>query len=432
MRLIDIAEKFLRLPTDQNIDPQVRLHYRGNVIKNALDVILWMWGDSFVSIATILPVFVSTLTDSPVIIGLIPALSNAGWFIPQLFLAGHVQRLRLKMPFARKTAIMERIPYIFLPISAILLHWISGDIVLVIFIVVIAWRGVASGLSALPWQEVIATVIPPPVRSRFFGVSRVAGRLAGVIGSVISSLILAYFAYPNNYMVSFVIGGCLVWISYLFYSRTVEPIPQLSTKQDIDIQPQGLLKDFSMYKATLLKDKNFVRYLFSRALFQLSGMASAFFAVYGLQRYQLATEQVGIFTGLIFISGTLGFLFFGLIGDRIGPRSTLLIADLLQMIIMGIAFISPSVWSIYLIFFILGFAQSGYIIGELIIVMELGPDSERPIYIGLARTLPGLFLLVSPLIGGVIVNQFGYSAMFLVAFFLALFGFVLLLRVHDT
>jgi MFS family permease len=223
----------------------------------------------------------------------------------------------------------------------------------------------------------------------------------------------------------------LIWSSYIFFARTIEPKPQHAIQNKNPGKQKSLIDDFSDYKATLLKDNNFVRYLFSRSLFQLSGMAVAFFAVYGLQHYQLPSEQAGIFTALIFISGTLGFITFSLIGDRIGPRSTLLIADSLQAVILGTALLSPGTWSIYLIFFILGFAQSGYIIGELIIVMELGPDSERPIYIGLARTLPGLFMLVAPLIGGALVNRYDYSVMFLVALILSIGAFVLLLRVKD-
>ena len=40
-----------------------------------------------------------------------------------------------------------------------------------------------SGLIALSWQELIATVIPITHRSRFFGFSRVVGQTMGIIGS---------------------------------------------------------------------------------------------------------------------------------------------------------------------------------------------------------------------------------------------------------
>jgi MFS family permease len=431
MLIIQRFKNFLRLPTDKPIETEVRHHFKHNFITNAVDGVFWMMGDSFVSVNTILPVFASSLTDSAVLIGLVPALIEAGWFIPQFLMGGFVQRLPQKMPFAKIMAIIERVPYIVLPLTAFLLPWISKEIALAFFMFVVAWRGVASGLVALPWQEVIATIIPMPVRSRFFGTTYTFGRIMGVVGSGITSLILARLAYPNNYALTFLIGAVFIWISFYFFSRTIEPESPTAVVNPKEEQKSGFLQDISSYKAVLKRDPNFVRFLISRALGQMGYMAVAFFAVYGIQHYRLADQQAAIFTGLIFFSGTLGHMVFGLIGDNIGPRTTLLISDLLLAIVLFLAHLSPGVWSIYLIFFIFGFAQSGYMIGGLVIGMELGPVEERPIYIGLARSLPGLIILIAPITGGVLVSQFGYQTMFLVALLFALGGAILLLGVKD-
>lgn len=182
-----------------------------------------MLGESFVSVYTILPVFASTLTDSAIVIGLVPALLNAGWFIPQILMAGYVKRLPQKMPFAKIMGFVERLPYIFLSLTAFLLPWISREAAVILFLFVMAWRGFAGGMVALPWQEVIASVIPSPVRSRFFGFSRTLGRILSVLGSAVTTVILALVSYPNNYGISFVIGGVFIWASLLFFIQTKEP-----------------------------------------------------------------------------------------------------------------------------------------------------------------------------------------------------------------
>ncbi|MBW6466695.1 MAG: hypothetical protein K0B06_09340, partial [Brevefilum sp.] len=84
MRLTHAIKSFLRLPTDLPINSEVRQNFRHNFTTNFTDSIFWLLGDSFVSVSTIIPVFASTLTDSPVLIGLVPAVIDAGWFIPQL------------------------------------------------------------------------------------------------------------------------------------------------------------------------------------------------------------------------------------------------------------------------------------------------------------------------------------------------------------
>ena len=247
----------------------------------------------------------------------------------------------------------------------------------------------------------------------------------------ISGIVLAFLNYPNNYALSFLIGAVFIWVSYFFFAKTIEPMAEIKDPDNDPSHNRSLWKDFQEYKVTLQSDLNFVKYLVSRTLFQMSSMAIAFLAVYGIQHYRLADEQAAIFTGIIFFSGTIGFLFYGWIGDRLGPRTVLLISDGLQAIAFLLTIFNLGVWSIYIIFLILGFAQSGYIIGELIIVMELGPDEKRPTYIGLARTLPGFIILIAPLIGGLLVGQFGYRTMFITAMIFSVGGTLLLLGVKD-
>lgn len=420
--------KLISLPDDLNIHPDVKDHYKHNFITNFIDSSFFILGESFVSTYTIITVFASTLTNSPLLIGLIPALIEAGWFLPQLFMAGFVQRLHHKMPFARWMAGVERVPFIILPLTAYALHWISKDIALIFFFFTIALRGFASGMVALPWQEIIATVIPVQVRSRYFGFSHTFGKILGVFGAGATSFILAKLKYPDNYALSFLIGGIFIWISFFFFSRTIEPD---KTDQIKSFQHNGFLDDIKIYHFILKEDKNFVRYLISRVIVNLGRMANAFFAVYGIYHYNLSDEAAGFFTALVFISGTLGFFLFGLIGDKIGPRKTLVIADTMQITILILALISPGVWSIYAIFFIFGFSQSAYLVGDLVIGMELGPEDKRPSYIGMARTFPGIVILIAPIIGGTLIDLINYKAMFMVALVLTLFGGALVYGVKD-
>jgi MFS family permease len=431
MPIIQKIYKFLSLPEKHPIHPQVRMHFRRNFITNTMDGSFWMLGESFVSFNTILPVFASTLTESAILIGLVPAMIHAGWLIPQLLFAGHVKRLPVKLPFAKAMAVLERIPYLVLPFAAFSVRWISGDAALLLFMVVVAWRGLAGGMVALPWQELIATVIPSTVRSRFFGVSRTLGRIMGMIGAIIAGFILAEFSYPDNYALSFVVGAVFIWISYYFFSRTIEPKQEIVEPYKTKKVTHHPLIDFAAFKIILGRDQNFRRYLYSRSMFQLGSMVTGFLAVYGIQRFSLADEQAAIFTGLLFASGVMGFSVWGVFGDRIGPRKILLVSDLLHAVMLVLIFFSPSVWSIYLVFLVFGFCQSGHIIGELILGMELGSEEDRPIYLGLSRSIPGMFVLIAPLIGGSLVNWVGYQPMFIVATAFTILGIMFMLSVRE-
>lgn len=434
MNLINHLRTFLRLPTDLEIRPEVRENFRRNFINNTLDSSFWLLGESFVSVNAILPVFASTLTESAILIGLVPALINAGWFIPQLFMVGYVKRLTRKLPFARAMGVVERVPFLIMPLTAFLLNWISGSAAIWIFMLVVAWRGFASGMVALPWQEVIASVIPSPVRSRFFGVSRMIGRIFGVGGSLLAGIVLAEVSYPNNYALSFLIGAGFVWLSFFFFSRTVEPNPPEEAQQTQNNQPKAPLIDLPAFKEILIKDVNFRTYLISRIFFQLGNMAAGFFAVFGIRQFTLPDERAAVFSAMLFTSAMIGFLLWGMVGDRIGPRNISLISDFLQVVVLIIAAFAPSLGAYYLVFLVFGFSQSGSIIGDLVMGMGLGPEEERPAYLGLVRSVPGIFVLIAPLAGGVLVEWLGFQAMFLIALSFGLIGIMLLFQVksHGT
>jgi MFS family permease len=79
----------------------------------------------------------------------------------------------------------------------------------------------------------------------------------------------------------------------------------------------------------------------------------------------------------------------------------------------------------------MGLSSSGSIMGDLMLVMELGDDARRPTYLGLARTLPGIFLLIAPMLAGVIVKTSGYLVMFIVTLVFMGLGLAFLLPVKD-
>jgi MFS family permease len=79
-----------------------------------------------------------------------------------------------------------------------------------------------------------------------------------------------------------------------------------------------------------------------------------------------------------------------------------------------------------MVFALIGAANAGFILSDLSITMEFGPEAQRPTYIGLARTLSAPFLFTAPLIGGAVAQVWGYSWMFALALVLTIASLVLL------
>ena len=143
-------KNFFSIPNSENYHPEVVKNLKHNFFTNILDAGFWFFGDSFVAAYTILPVFMSTFTDSPLLIGLIPALEGAGWFLPQLFLAKHLEGKSRRKPLVMKLGFLDRIPLLFLAISAFLIPKLNTNAAIILFFVIYAIKTFSGGIVALP------------------------------------------------------------------------------------------------------------------------------------------------------------------------------------------------------------------------------------------------------------------------------------------
>ncbi|MBT4841339.1 MAG: MFS transporter [Anaerolineae bacterium] len=384
-----------------------------------MDAGFWFFGDSFVAAYTIMPVFMSTLTDSPILIGLIPALEGAGWFLPQLFLAKHLEGKKRRLPITLKLGLLDRLPFLFLAIGTFFILKVDPKVAIILFLVVYVIKTFSSGLAALPWQELIATVIPVSHRGRYWGFALTSGKLMGMIGAIIAGFMLANIAYPLNYAYMFLVGFICASISYLFLSMNKEP----------EINRQPSTKNGNIWgriKEVLGEDKNFRIYLINRAFVFSSFMGMAFITVYGLEKFNLPISYSAIFTGVMLASEVVGYGIWGVIGDKDGYKRVIEYSNLFLIVGLFALLFVESVWGLYIVFGIISFAHSGELIADQNIAMEFSSETDRPTYIGMSKTLTGPFLLIAPVLGGVLVQLWGYPTMFMTAIIISMVAFVVI------
>jgi len=71
---------------------------RFNFIVGVMNGSIFGFGTSFLDPTTVLPVFVRHFTHSDTVVGLASALHRAGWHLPQLFVAGYLERRSYRLP----------------------------------------------------------------------------------------------------------------------------------------------------------------------------------------------------------------------------------------------------------------------------------------------------------------------------------------------
>ena len=91
-----------------------------------------------------------------------------------------------------------------------------------------------------------------------------------------------------------------------------------------------------------------------------------------------------------------------------------------------LAILAPSAWWFFVIFFLRGAINAGTLVSGISIVYEFTTAENRPTYIGMANTIPGVAGALAPLVGGWLAGAVSYQAMFVVSAVIGTLSWVLL------
>jgi len=394
--------------TDAATDYQrsIEAHFRRNFVVNVADMAFWSLGSACASTATVLPLYLRHLTSNAVLIGLLPSLQFFGWRLPQAFTGNYVQRLPRKKPFVLLISLNERIPFLFLGLTTLLLASISDDVALALVFFFLAWQALGGGLAATAWQELIAKIILPTHWGQFFGLSSALGAVLGLGGAALTGYLLSRYPYPQGFAYSFLAAGFFTLFSWAALCLVVEPSdpspsPPVSFRQYLRQLP-GIIK----------ADVDFRNYLLVRSFGIFAGMGSAFLAVYAVDAYNLTDEAAALFTSIMLISQALLNPILGRLGDKRSHKMVLTIAFTAQTLSMVIAATAPTAPVYMAAFSLKAVADAAYMSSGMPLVFEFAVDKVRPTYIGLANTLTAPPLVIAPLVGGAIATAGGYTAAF--------------------
>lgn len=409
-----------------DLEQSTRKHLRFNLAVNLMDGGLFGLGWGFGSIGTIIPLFVSHLTTSALLIGLIPAIHSVGWQLPQLFMANAVARLRRYRPMVMLMTIHERIPYLGLALVALFLGTLGNKLALILTFAMLVWQGVGAGFTANAWQSMIAKIIPSDWRGTFFGAQAALANILMSIGAIAAGYILDRVHAPLNFTFCFLVTVGALSLSYIALGLTREPVDNEKVIPERQPNPwKGGLE-------ILRRDRNFSAYLAIRLFAQFSMMGFAFYIVYGLRRFGMSDLTAGFLTAALTITSTVGNAVMGWLGDRLGHRVMLVAGSVAALLSSLAAWAAPSINWMYPAFILSGLANVAYWTTGMAITVEFGSEETRPTYIGLSNTLVAPFTIIAPLIGGWIAETSGFKTTFMVSAAGALvISFLLLWLVRD-
>lgn len=397
---------------------EVRRHLKFNFTVNLIDVATFMFGASFISLGGVLMIYVTHFTKNPLLIGLISVISTGGYLLPQLFTANLVERVPVKKVFpVRLGFFTERVPVFLLAPTAFLLATRSPALALFVFFLLITWQNFGAGMVMVGWQDMVAKIIPVQHRGRFFGIANFIGNFSGILGAATVSWLLTRYEFPNGFVISFTCASVFIFISWIFLSLTREP-------RDPTTKPVvSHLDYFKTLPNTLRSNPNFQRYILTQIVSTFGAMATGFLLVYAIEHWTLSDGNAATFSIALLMGQSAANLFLGFLADRRGHKLVLEISILLNITSFILALIASSPIWFYAIFALRGMNGAGNFISGLSLPFEFSEPRDRPTYIGLASTLPGIAGILAPLLGGGLASIFGYPTLFAISTVIAVIAF---------
>ena len=383
----------------------LRLNYSVNVLDGAF----FGFGMGFASFATVIPLFIASMTDSAMLIGLISAVHVMGWQIPQLLVANSVARLPRFKPMVMWMTMHERLPFLGLAVIAWYAHQMGVVPTIILTYLMLIWQGFGAGFTANPWQNMIGRVIPNDFVATFFGVQSSAANLLSSGSAVAAGLILERLVFPGNYALCFLLTFVMMIFSYVALGFTRE-----SQRQNV-VTRENQIPLLQSIKEILKKDRNFTWFLVSRMVVQFGVMAFGFYTVYAVTRLGASAVAVGILTSVMMITQVVSNLGMGWLADRWSRKGVLELGAAAIILSCLLAWYAPSVEWLYPAVILAAVANTAFWTIYMAFSLQFGRADERPTYVGMANSFIAPATIIAPLLGGWLADTTSYKVTFLVA-----------------
>ncbi len=379
------------------------------------DVICYICGLAFLDSSTVVPAFLSTLTNSSLAIGCIMAIRPLGIFLPQLWTAHYVRGRRNLKSFLMKDAAISRVAMTLFAAVLFIAQPGQKTLMLCVFMCAYAAFWFSEGVAGVPWTDLVAKTIPERLRGRLFGFTQLGGGVLALFAATFITRMLSRNGpgFPLNYALLMCTSAAFFWASWLSLLGVREP----------DGEPEehegGFLDYARSIGRMLAQHARLKRMLAIQLLMGVFGMSMPFFILYATRQAAdgHAAIRTGALVGTLLLAQTVGSIILsgvsGYVSDHLGPKWAIVLSLLCGVTasILALTIHGFSIWLYGLVFFAIGGLNGSSWIGLTNFLLESVDAGERRSSIGIMNTANAPTVLF-PILGGLVVQAVSYRAVF--------------------
>lgn len=387
---------------------------RWNFASLVLDGVCFAIGAAFLEANTLLPSLVSLLTNNSVIIGLVSTMRNAGYLLPQLFVAGYAERLPFKKPLLRINGAVNRLSVLLMAMAVFLLAGKWPQMALISLLFAIFLFAITDGIGGVPWTDLVAKTIPSTRRGRLFATMQSVGGLGAFCAGLFVRQVLASVAFPFNYSLLLLVG---------FVFMVISLIGTLLVKEKAGVvRPSSTMAEYWRRLPVIWRESpSFQRMMFTRMVFSCFYLALPFYVIFARERLGFAESTVGLFLSAQMAGSILASLLWGYLGDEHSNRTVIravtLVATTTPALALLASWMTQLGWRLgsfilsALVFATVGATLSGNWMGFTNYLLDVASDVDRPTYVGMMNTLTAPFTFL-PVVGGLLLRFVSHEILF--------------------
>lgn len=362
---------------------EVRKHFPRNYTAHCLDGAFFTGGVVFVAADTVMPAMINSLGGSDWLIALMPQMMMLGFLLPPLMTAHRVERMDRLKGFILLCGAFQRLPFLLAALALIFFADSHPGMVLLLAAFVPMLSGLAGGVSIGAWLEMTSRLIPARRRSSGTAIRCISGAVIGIgAGEIIRQTLEAHPGPVGFGILHLWAFGvlCLSFISFCLFKEVPKPF-------DANRPKRNLVENLRAMPALLRSDPLYRRFITVRILSSAPFVLTPFLGLHAVS----VTGGNGAFLGAIVqaqtLGGIVGNIASGWMGDRYGGRLPMKWSQVGYLLVCIGAVFSHSEWAFLLTYLLLGAAQSGYLVGQQTLAIELSPDDRRPSYFALISVI---------------------------------------------
>lgn len=149
------------------INATAQRHLKRNFSLGVLNGAIFNLFSALLDPSLVLSWFVSQLTTSNFLIGLIVPIQQVGWFLPQLLVSSYLQRRQRKLPFYAYMAGVRVAMWGLITLAVFLVE--DAAVLRAVFFILLTAYSLGDGLAGISFVDIVAKAIPPTRRGAFFG-----------------------------------------------------------------------------------------------------------------------------------------------------------------------------------------------------------------------------------------------------------------------